>query len=427
MIRGNPLWKPNAFGGRPGSARNGTRAAALLALVATGLSACSSSNHSTAASSVGSASKSPYVVAMVADMTGAASTIEGAPSAAGLQTFAHQINASGGINGHPINVHVFDAQSSATDVGSALLQAVQSKPVVIFNAVLTSELAAELPTLKSSAIPLYTAASLDQELFPSPQPWYFSFGSTQGQSARYFVNEAEQLLGGSLQGKKLGIEAIGTSGVDQTVANLKQLIENSGGTVVTVQRSSASGVTSFASQAQNMVQAAPDAIMIQDSSSNTAVIAQALATAGFTKPIIAGEGANDEALFQKLSLSNYYAVRTNLAATAGTSLNAAAQQAGQPTSGGFFGIGWSMGDIFSHAAAKCGFPCSASAFESATEDLGPTTVSDNALFGPVEFSSSRHYALTKFQYYVWSPSQQKTTPAGNPLDLTNGSPIVVSS
>jgi ABC-type branched-subunit amino acid transport system substrate-binding protein len=116
-----------------------TLSLSVVAVVgATALSACSSSNSSSsstaqaAATSGGSAlTGSPITVEIVTELTGPDPAPE---DVAGAQAAAAAVNASGGINGHPLKVTVCDAGD-----GSSVTQAVNCARGIVSNAGVMAE------------------------------------------------------------------------------------------------------------------------------------------------------------------------------------------------------------------------------------------------------------------------------------------------
>ena len=104
-----------------GRTRGKIRLAMLAATAGTVLAACGSSASaaSKGASSTSQASLAPYVMNAIVSETGSGSFL-GSEEAKSLQTLAKQVNASGGIDGHPLQVDIKDNQSSpATAVSLA--------------------------------------------------------------------------------------------------------------------------------------------------------------------------------------------------------------------------------------------------------------------------------------------------------------------
>ncbi len=104
-----------------GRSRGKIRLIMLAATAGTVLAACGSSASATSksVSSTSQASLAPYVMHAIVSETGSGSFL-GSEEAKSLQTLAKQVNASGGIDGHPLQMDIKDNQSSpATAVSLA--------------------------------------------------------------------------------------------------------------------------------------------------------------------------------------------------------------------------------------------------------------------------------------------------------------------
>jgi branched-chain amino acid transport system substrate-binding protein len=101
---------------------------AVVAAVGLAAAGCGSSS-SGSGSSGGSSSKSPITIGYISDLTGvAASTFADSPG--GVQAVVAQVNAAGGINGHPINLVIKDDASSLAGNLSASQSLVQNDHAV---------------------------------------------------------------------------------------------------------------------------------------------------------------------------------------------------------------------------------------------------------------------------------------------------------
>jgi branched-chain amino acid transport system substrate-binding protein len=130
-------------------------AVAAACLVFTGCSSSSSSSNSTTTGS-SSATGTPIHVMMSTAVTGASSPMP--ETQGGLQASIAEINATGGIDGHPIDMSLCDTQGNQNLAESCAEQAVSNKDVAVIapGNVLT---AAMLPTLQKAGIALFGADS----------------------------------------------------------------------------------------------------------------------------------------------------------------------------------------------------------------------------------------------------------------------------
>ncbi len=99
---------------------------ALLAAAGLVIAGCGSSSHSSSGGGGAStANKSPITIGYISDLTGVASSTF-ADSTGGVQAVVAEVNAHGGINGHPINLVIKDDASSLAGNLSASQALVQN-------------------------------------------------------------------------------------------------------------------------------------------------------------------------------------------------------------------------------------------------------------------------------------------------------------
>jgi branched-chain amino acid transport system substrate-binding protein len=107
--------------------------ASAVTLAAAGtiaLAACASSSGRTSGS--GSGGKSPYTIGYVNDLSGPIS-VYGQYSYSYLQAIVKAANASGGVNGHPLNVVAVDSAAAGATGVSAVKQLIsQNHPIAIY-------------------------------------------------------------------------------------------------------------------------------------------------------------------------------------------------------------------------------------------------------------------------------------------------------
>lgn len=106
---------------------------AVAALMCSALAACGSDDKSSSGSSTtkpaSTGKKAPIKIGFVTDSSGAYGAVF-APALSGAKAYASQINAKGGIDGHPIDMVSYDTQSSAT-AGASVARRIDSDGVFI--------------------------------------------------------------------------------------------------------------------------------------------------------------------------------------------------------------------------------------------------------------------------------------------------------
>jgi branched-chain amino acid transport system substrate-binding protein len=134
------MWNTTAQGAPRGAGSIAIRSGALIAVVITALAACGSSGGASAGASIapstasggsstGSSSNTPIKIGNVGNYSGfAADTIKSASLA--LTAWSKTVNASGGIDGHPVEVIVKDSAGSSAQALSAVKDLIANDHVV---------------------------------------------------------------------------------------------------------------------------------------------------------------------------------------------------------------------------------------------------------------------------------------------------------
>ena len=404
--------KPRAVG--PGGSVSRSTASILLAGVITVIAAGACSSTSKPSSSNGgsasqAATKTPYEIAMVDDITGGNSS-NGAQTQAGTTAAVYAINAAGGVNGHPLKLATLDAQSTAAGAETAFRSAVADNPLAITGAISSVGEQAAAAIQISSGIPQvvasYPVTALENE------PFWYSLSPSPTQSATEQVDGLKAVLG-TLSGKKIALEGLQSPATDAILAQAQSVITADGGSVGPVINDPLQ-FSDWSSQAANVKAAHADAVLINHTGPMTALIAKALVTAGFAGPIDSAEAQSSDALFQEVAASNFNAIRETAAPKPGTAAYTAAKNTGglSLAGTGFYGKAWASVYAIAAALKSCGSQCSSSSIEAGLQGLHNYAVPGGILLGPINFASG-HEGLTSFQLYSWNQSSGAAAPKGS--------------
>lgn len=409
--------------------RVGVQAISVVAALTLVVTACGSSKSSstpttaggptTAASSSGSgpATGSPVKIGDVEDITGGDSS-NGGGSHAGVLTAVKLINAAGGINGHVLDVTTYDAASEPTQAEAVIREAESAGPAAITGYIGSAESSAAGGIISAGDIPWVSGDYQTSET--NSLPFWFMDSPTGAGVAAGAVNGLKSLLGGSLTGKKIAFEGIISPAVDANLAAIKSAVEADGGTVGPIIRDPLV-ITSWASQAANVMAAKPDAVIINHTEPMSALVAKALGVAGFTGPIITTEGASSDTMLSSVNQPNFYAVRETTEPLPGSALYQAAIAAGQsPTNIATtdFDKGFAAVYVIADTLKACGTPCSTSKFDSTLKGLGSITIPDHAMAGPLDFTNGQS-GLTAAQVWTWDPTTNMSVAKGPILNISS--------
>ncbi|HUZ78228.1 MAG TPA: ABC transporter substrate-binding protein, partial [Chloroflexota bacterium] len=130
---------PTSSAAPASSSAPSSSAAASSAPASAASSAAASSSASASASSSGAATGTPIKIGVLDDLTGGGS-IEGAEQKINVDLAVAQINAAGGINGHPLATTIVDSKGDAATAAQMATQlAQQDKVDVLVGGVYSAE------------------------------------------------------------------------------------------------------------------------------------------------------------------------------------------------------------------------------------------------------------------------------------------------
>jgi branched-chain amino acid transport system substrate-binding protein len=365
----------------------------MLAAVIIALAGCASAGT---ASSGASVKQGEIKIDMIADLTGADASTDGT-AAAGAKAAVQYLNSHGGVGGRKIVLTAYDAQSTPNQALVAARQAVSDNPSAIIVAALSSEIAASQQLLQQAGIPIISDAVVNTLLSPTPKPWYFAIASTPQQIAESFLAQTQAAVG-SIKGKRIAYNGFDSTDTNEILADIQASFKAAGAQVVDVEKSEGA-LTSYTSQAQKIVSLKPDAVISIDLVSNVVIAGKALKAAGYTGPYLGESAASEDSTFKSLAGVDYQGQRTFLPPAPGSAAAKAASAAGVQTSGGFFGNGWAIASVIAQAAKACAGDCPGSGMITALEGVTSYVPPGGLAVGPLTFSSTRHYGITKIQYF----------------------------
>jgi ABC-type branched-subunit amino acid transport system substrate-binding protein len=359
-------------------------------------------------------SKSPYVVSIITSLTGGGADA-GTAGAGGFQAVFDRINASGGINGHKIQIQLLDDQSSVAGSENAARSAEAQNPVAIMDAASSADFVDRMPTFESAKVPVLAVNGTSVGLWP----WLYSDGLTANQLAVTYLNAVASLSGGSLKGKKVGYVGADVASDVATNTIVESLIAKRGGSISTTQLLPL-GSPSFDSGAATVVASGAKSVISVDSGPDTIVEAKALFNAGFKGPIVGNQSASDPLTIQTIDSPQYYAITQVGSAVPGSTMYKTAKQfkLAQATSNNNFGLGWGLAYMLVDGLKKCGFPCAPASLEKSLNSLGTMTIPGGAFpFGAPHVSKAVHNVLTKIQLSGWSAANSTVVKKGNPVSV----------
>jgi ABC-type branched-subunit amino acid transport system substrate-binding protein len=376
--------------------------------------ATSQPTESTTAGSLDPNAK-PFKIALIGPLTGGFSVLGGV---AGAQTAIKELSDTSGILGRPIQFETYDSQSTADGMLVAARQALDFKPDVIVFSGVSAEISAAADLFAEAKVPVISSHGTDVLFDGTKSPWHLAVAINTPQTADSLLKGAASVVaGGTLSGKKVAVIGGKTPATDLAVQAIQDRAATDGFDVVAVERDELK-ITSFAGPAANIVAKNPDVVIDIDTPANHPIVGKDLITAGLTVPIINAVGAATDATFAAVNSKQYYSVRFAQPVSPGSHVADMATKYGttDASTGIFFPIGYSEVFVAKAIAEQCGPDCAFDNFIKTAETMGPITVPNNAMYGPVQFSATTHSGIGAFQLIGWDGS--KIVPIGDPISLT---------
>lgn len=418
---------------RPGSRGWPVRLTALsaAALTAAAVAGCSSSSAGTSdpssgsSSSGGSASGSAYTVHAIVSETGSASFL-GVEEAAAFNALAKHVNATGGIDGHPLAFAISDNQSTASTSVSLASPLVSQAPVLLVGSITSTD--KPVDDLVTSGGPVV------YDLSPGDHPAlgsyvYSSSNSTINQT-QAFINFAE-----SKGWKKVAvINSTDSSGQDGWT-NIQRAVAGSNGAVtITDHESFDPTAVSVTTQLSKIKATNPQAVLVWTTGTPLGTVLSGMQQLGMNSlPTMTTNGNASYSEMQKLAGelppqlyfpgAPFMVGPQDLTGQTKTEVQAfdtAMQAAGQKVPDEGDALAWDPGLILVSALRKLGTSATASQIHQYIDSL-TSFAGINGTYNFTDKSISDNRGLTITSVYIaqWSKSQGEWTAASGPAGKGN--------
>jgi branched-chain amino acid transport system substrate-binding protein len=124
------------------------------------------------------AAGAPYLIGAAVSESGPGASL-GRPEADSIQLAVDEINAAGGIDGHPVKVTILDDQSDPTTAVNDVRQLLDAHVIAIVGSSLTQTSMAMVPVVQQAGIPMISLASSAQVIEPvADHKWIFKMPIT---------------------------------------------------------------------------------------------------------------------------------------------------------------------------------------------------------------------------------------------------------
>jgi branched-chain amino acid transport system substrate-binding protein len=238
--------------------------------------------------------KAAYKIGAVFSTSGSQSDL-GVPEQRTVEMMVEEINNDGGINGHPLEVIVYNDESDSTKTLSLVTKLIEQDNVLaIIGPTFSGGSMAILDTVKTAEIPnVSCAASIDIVTPVAERYWVFKTPQTDVQAIKeiYGYLEEQEIT-------KIGI-ITDTSGYG--ASGRKYLIANKGdyGIEIVDDQTFTTGDTNMQSQLTHIKGTSAQAVICWATNKESAIVAQDMVTLGFTIPLFCSHGVANKAFIEQ--------------------------------------------------------------------------------------------------------------------------------
>lgn len=269
-------------------ARRGTALVAGAAAVALGLTACGGDS-----AGGGGGDEDPYRVGVLVGLTGSYAAL-GVPEQQSIELYFDQVNADGGINGHPVELVVLD---SASDEGTAVNQFRKLAVEENVHAVLGPSSSGESIALRTFShdmqLPTIGLASASSIVEPPEEADYMF---------KQYTGTNESMLAQLQFAQEQGWTDVAllhtNDGYGQDAAGLIEDVAAEVGVNVTGVESFDATATDVTAQLGSLGEGSPDAVLVWAVNPANAVVAQSANSIGFEPALFNSPGAGSAAYIE---------------------------------------------------------------------------------------------------------------------------------
>jgi branched-chain amino acid transport system substrate-binding protein len=235
----------------------------------------------------------PYKVGAVLALTGSASNL-GVPEKQTLEMMVGEINAKGGVNGHPLEVIIYDNETSAEKAVTLVNRLVeQDKVLAIMGPTTSGDSLAVIDAVTTAKIPLISLAASIGIVTPVEQR-YWVFKTPQADK------EAVTEIYKYMQTKGFARVALITNTSGFGAGGRKFLLSDAAtyGISIVDDQTYSVGDTSMQSQLTHIKGTTAQAVIVWDTDQQAAIVASDMRTLQMNIPLFASHGIANKAFIQ---------------------------------------------------------------------------------------------------------------------------------
>jgi branched-chain amino acid transport system substrate-binding protein len=363
------------------------------------LAGCGSSG-----SSAGTSGGGAVVFGVIADLNGPIAAIF-QPPVDGFKAYFSALDKAGGVNGHKVNVVVYNDEGDPAKTALYYQQLVQQHALAVVASTLSTNVLPLFPKAAESKVPIF-AFSLVAGGAPPAYGYGLDVNSLYGASVE--IPFIKKLVPAKSPIKVAVLVAATTAG--QASLNAFKQDAQADGIDVVATETYPTDVTTFTSEAAKVAAAHPDVVASTMDSNVSPIVVPALRQAGFGGPVIGYWAAATRENFTKIADKNFYAysdavdpLDSTISAT--SKVASAVKSAGLTLSDSPLLTGrYLLGKSFAAALQRCGTSCTGAKFN-ATVQTPASAIDTEDLAGQVGFSTARHTFVKSVSFYHYtSPS-----------------------
>jgi branched-chain amino acid transport system substrate-binding protein len=407
-------------------------ALSAAALTAAAVAGCSSSTAGTTSasstggsSSGGSASGSTYTIHAIVGETGSASFL-GTEEAAALNALAKQVNATGGIDGHPLAFAISDNQSTASTSVSLASPLIGQSPILLVGSITSTDKPVD-DLVTSNGPVIYDLSPGDH---PKPGSFVYSSSNSTTNQTQAFINFCE-----SKGWKKVGvITSTDSSGQDGWTNIQKAVASSNGAVTISDHESFDPTAVSVTTQLSKIKASSPQALLVWTTGTPLGTVLSGMQQLGMDNlPTMTTNGNASDAEMQRLASelpaqlyfpgAPFMAGLQSLTGQTKTEVqdfDNAMAAAGQKVPDEGDALSWDPGLILVSALKKLGIGATASQIHQYIDSLADFA-GINGTYNFTDPSIPDNRGLTISSVYIaqWNKSQGHWTAASGPAGKGN--------
>lgn len=370
---------------------------AALALAA--LAACGSNDSTPSGDDSASANHDPYVWGMDVELSGVVSYY-GQTMQQGLQAYIDQVNAQGGINGHPIKLTSLDNAGDASKAAADATQLVSAdKAIMMFGGVLSSSCSGAQPVVDRYKVPMACLSVAEAD------PYLYSLGADNTRPGTALVSAAKDVS--KLSNPKVAFAYLNTLTDIELSKTIGDKASAAGVDIVTSQQIDIAA-TDVSAQVAKIVAAKPDVALVSETGPGLLMVLKALRSSGFNGPVVWLDGGGNMSLVASVKDQNLYAfnpyqlidpngtdeaVQNYISAVTGKIKDTKSVIG---LNGGDVPYGYITATAVGDALKACGYPCSG---EQLKAQLDQTNLSLPGLIDSFQWTADDHYPYKNWYLY----------------------------